>query len=222
MTTLSAPLPCPESTFTKPAWAVRLAATHSLSIAGLATARATAVPMALLTPLAIGPWKFLSRADSRGRWALASSADAFAVSAVTSTLLVIWAVILSLSAACMDGSVISGAMFATYRSVLTPGCGPHATTDTVMNTQARTISTADTGARHRPPTGRAFWRAPGPVPGGCARACSRSSLTSARSRTSSSCSSSPADSGFLAPGTSWPGSAAAVSPVAGACAPGSV
>ena len=55
LTTVSAPLPDPDSTFTMPWCATLLACTHSVSTAGLATAFDTPAATALLTPLTICP-----------------------------------------------------------------------------------------------------------------------------------------------------------------------
>src|ERR1700742_4554173 len=168
--------------------ATRLPATLMFAIAGLATARLTVVLTSESTPLAIGAWKFVSSDDSRGRLARASSADALAVSAGTSIRLVISEVSLALSACWIGGSLISGAMFATYRSVLDTWLAAHTpSTDTGASTQPSVIRIADTSARQRPrrPVHRA---ALSPWPGPC----SRSSRPSARSRSSSSWSSLPA------------------------------
>ena len=164
---------------TTPACEVRSAVTQMVAIAGLATTWDTAVPMALSMPLSIGPEKFTISCERRGRFALASCDDVLVISAGRSILLSISAVILALSALCTAGSWMSGSMLATNRSVLVTWLAAHTpSTETGASTQPRTMSSAETGARQRP---RACLAGSGPV-----AARPRRSLTSARSRSSSS------------------------------------
>jgi hypothetical protein len=165
LTTLKAPPPWPDSTRTRPACAVRLAATQTLAIAGLATTRATAVPMRPLAPLAIWPEKFFSRVDRRGARSAASWVAAWFTSACTSSWSVITVVILALSACWTGGWSISGATVATYRSVLEtwlPAQTPM--TASGASTQPTTISTAETQACQRPCLDPATGAPPAPAP----------------------------------------------------------
>src|SRR3984957_746657 len=168
-------------------------------MAGLATTRATAVPTNPLIPLEMGPEKFSSRADRRGTLLFESWPAAWSTTALTSSWLVMAEVILALSAAWIAGFPINGVTFATYRSVLETWLAAQTPmTDTGARTQPRMIATAATGARQRPRRG------PGaPTGGACApfppARCARSELTSARSRSSSACSSSALPGPVIAP-----------------------
>src|SRR3984885_11385074 len=159
-------------------------------MAGVATTRTTAGPTQPLIALGIGPEKILGRVDGRGTLLLESWLAAWFTTALASSCLVMADVILALSAAWIAGFPISGVTLATYRSVLETWLAAQTPrTDTGASTQPRMIATAATGARQRPRRGPGRAAASGGVPFPSAR-WARSELTSARSRSSSACSSS--------------------------------
>src|SRR5215831_16832617 len=146
---VTAPLPCPDSALTSWAWTARLTWTHKLATCGLAMILATWVWTNPFTELAIWSEKLFSSEPILVSPLCVSSVAAWVVSPFTLSRVVIWRVMSSVIARWMEGSWISGATLATYRSVLDTWLAVHtATTDSGARMQPMTMSTTATGARH--------------------------------------------------------------------------
>src|SRR6266496_2763736 len=189
---VTAPPPLPVRALTSAACAWRLTWTQALANAALLVILATWLWVKLCTPLATGTAKLWSwAARLGGSPCLASASTAWLYSALTSTLAKTLAVIRSVRACWMAGSLASGAIVRTYRSVLVTWFLVHtATTDSGASTQASTMSRLARAVRHRCRAARSA-AAMGALPDSlCCRSRERRLATSARSRSTSAPSSS--------------------------------
>src|SRR6266487_5586810 len=189
---VTAPPPLPVSALTSASCAWRLTCTQAVANAALLVILATCEWVKLCTPLATGTAKLWSwAARLGGSPCLARVSTAWLYSALTSTLAKTLAVIRSVRACWMAGSLASGAIVRTYRSVLVTWFLVHtATTDSGASTQASTMSRLARAVRHRCRAARSA-AAMGALPDSlCCRSRERRLATSARSRSTSAPSSS--------------------------------
>src|SRR6266699_1157328 len=189
---VTAPPPLPVRALTSAACAWRLTCTQAVANAALLVILATCEWVKLCTPLATGTAKLWSwAARLGGSPCLARVSTAWLYSALTSTLAKTLAVIRSVRACWMAGSLASGAIVRTYRSVLVTWFLVHtATTDSGASTQASTMSRLARAVRHRCRAARSA-AAMGALPDSlCCRSRERRLATSARSRSTSAPSSS--------------------------------